>query len=149
MPTAFMKEVGGTNHHHAHSSVDHPQGHSDVRADSAALGENTISAFSEGASSELASLGLSHCSSKDTPLILAAEEELVVLVHGCNSSKAKFTTLAKVFAHHQQRAICFSYDDRDSLVSVAKELRRALHALQNTQRITLVGHSQGVIASMS
>lgn len=80
------------------------------------------------------------------PVELERDQDLVVLVHGCNSSIAKFKNLAEVFQSRGQRAVCFTYDDRDSLVSVARELQTALAALEpqlGTGQVTVIGHSQG------
>lgn len=80
------------------------------------------------------------------PAHVRRDEDLVVLVHGCNSSIAKFKNLAEVFRSRGQQAACFTYDDRDSLISVARELNVALDALRGglgTGRVTLIGHSQG------
>ena len=80
------------------------------------------------------------------PFEVQRDQDLVVLVHGCNSSIAKFKNLAEVFRSRGQQAACFTYDDRDSLISVADELNVALDALHHelgTGRITVVGHSQG------
>lgn len=71
---------------------------------------------------------------------------MTVLVHGCNSSAAKFGTLADVFALYGQQAICFSYDYRDSMESSALELERSLLALNSQFRpaeVTVIAHSQG------
>lgn len=69
-----------------------------------------------------------------------------MLVHGCNSSIAKFKNLAEVFQSRGQQAVCFTYDDRDSLISVADELNVALTALSpdlGSGKVTVIGHSQG------
>lgn len=71
---------------------------------------------------------------------------LAVLVHGCRSSGGRFRALADVFAARGQQAVCFEYDDRDSIEATAARLAAALDALQArlpAQRITVVGHSQG------
>lgn len=80
------------------------------------------------------------------PVELERDRDLVVLVHGCNSSIAKFKNLAEVFRTRGQQAVCFTYDDRDSLVSVANELTVALTAVASqigAGRVTVIGHSQG------
>lgn len=80
------------------------------------------------------------------PVELEPNRDLVVLVHGCNSSIAKFKNLAEVFRARGQQAVCFTYDDRDSLVSVANELTVALSGVapqMGSGRITVIGHSQG------
>lgn len=91
--------------------------------------------------------GLSECGTQGAQqLTLSPGEPVTVLVHGCNSSAAKFGTLAEVFALHDQKAICFSYDYRDSLESSARELERSLSWLGGRFRpreVTVIGHSQG------
>jgi len=74
------------------------------------------------------------------------DEDLVVLVHGCNSSIVKFQNLAAEFESRGQQVACFPYDDRDSMVSSARELNIALDALRGrlgSGHVTLIGHSQG------
>jgi len=88
-----------------------------------------------------------HCLQPERgPVHVRRDEDLIVLVHGCNSSIAKFKNLAEVFRSRGQQAACFTYDDRDSLISVARELNVALDALRGELgkgRVTLIGHSQG------
>lgn len=92
-------------------------------------------------------LGLSECgASLGKSLKLKPGEAVTVLVHGCNSSAAKFGTLADVFELYDQKAICFSYDYRDSMESSALELRRSLLALDaefHPRDVSVIGHSQG------
>jgi pimeloyl-ACP methyl ester carboxylesterase len=71
---------------------------------------------------------------------------LTVLVHGCRSSGARFKTLSKVFEAHGQQAICFNYNDRDSINTSAAQLDdalRSLHRRLEPQELTILGHSQG------
>ncbi len=80
------------------------------------------------------------------PVEIEADRDLIVLVHGCNSSVAKFKNLAEVFRSRGQQAVCFTYDDRDSLISAADELTTALSTVApqlGSGRITVIGHSQG------
>jgi pimeloyl-ACP methyl ester carboxylesterase len=96
-------------------------------------------------------VGLSECApGRHVDPTIDDGEDLTVLVHGCNSSAGKFSTLAEVFAFHGQRAICFSYDYRDSLRSSAQELRSALRNLESkrdVKKIAVIAHSQGGLVS--
>jgi len=100
-----------------------------------------------GGHSEVAVTGLRECSSSSRePLPVDPNEDLTVLVHGCNSSAAAFSTLARVFEHQGQRAVCFTYDDRDSLISSADEFGQTLEAISQRMgrgTLTVIGHSQG------
>jgi len=88
-----------------------------------------------------------HCFAPERGAVgLRRDEDLVVLVHGCNSSIAKFENLAKEFESRGQQVACFGYDDRDSLISSARELNVALDELRGrlgAGQVTLIGHSQG------
>ena len=91
--------------------------------------------------------GLRPCSAAaETELYINRAEPVIVLTHGCLDSAARFTALADVFAFQGQQAICFTYDDRDSLVKSATEMRAALdqlsEQLDNTD-VTVIAHSQG------
>jgi pimeloyl-ACP methyl ester carboxylesterase len=71
---------------------------------------------------------------------------VTVLVHGCNGSAGRFRSLAQLYAFHGQQAVCFSYDDRASLVYSAEQLAAAVGALAGRMRnrdITVIGHSMG------
>lgn len=71
---------------------------------------------------------------------------VAVLVHGCNGSAGRFRSLAQLYAFHGQQALCFSYDDRDSLVTSSGQLIGALDELAGhlrDPRLTLIGHSMG------
>ena len=75
-----------------------------------------------------------------------AERSVVVLVHGYHSSAGRFTALARVLETQGQQALCFSYDDHESLEESAGRLVAALEALKPhlaTRHITVLGHSQG------
>ncbi|MFT5665227.1 MAG: hypothetical protein ACI9JR_002635, partial [Gammaproteobacteria bacterium] len=64
---------------------------------------------------------------------------LTILVHGCDSSAGHFRSLAQLYAFHGQQAICYSYDDRASLVDSAEKLSIAISELSdvtNNQNIT-------------
>lgn len=95
--------------------------------------------------------GLTPCTTESTdPADLDPDAPLVVLVHGCNDSAARFTTLADVFAAHGQQAICFTYASRDTIDAGARRLARSLAQLEARapgQPITLIGHSQGGLVS--
>ena len=71
---------------------------------------------------------------------------IAVLVHGCKGSAGHFRALAQLYAFHGQQAICFSYDDRDSLVRSSGQLIHALDQLAGHVRghgVTVMGHSMG------
>ena len=95
--------------------------------------------------------GLGPCTNQpDRTLRLSSRDPVVVLVHGCLASTGRFRALAEVFAFQGQQAICFTYDDRDSLRTSGHELRLALDELaqrMDQQPITLIGHSQGGLIS--
>jgi len=82
----------------------------------------------------------------DRTLHLNRREPVTVLVHGCKGSAGRFRSLAQLYAFHGQQAVCFSYDDRDSLVDSSHQLIGALDALaahQQSRDLTVVGHSMG------
>ncbi len=95
--------------------------------------------------------GLGPCTDQaDRTIHLSSNDPVVVLVHGCFASSGRFRSLAEVFVFQGQQAICYNYDDRDSLKSVGRDLRRALDRLAealNQQTIILIGHSQGGLIS--
>ncbi len=77
---------------------------------------------------------------------LDSSKPVTVLVHGCNGSAGRFRSLAQVYAFHGQQAVCFSYDDRASLVHSSAQLAAAVGALAGRMRnrdITVIGHSMG------
>ena len=77
---------------------------------------------------------------------LDSSQPVTVLVHGCKGSAGKFRSLAQLYAFHGQQAVCFSYDDRASLVQSATQLAEAVGALAGKMRnrdITVIGHSMG------
>lgn len=83
-------------------------------------------------------------------LNLNPEQPLTILVHGCKGSAGNFRALAEVFAFHGQQAVCFSYNDRDSLSVSSAHLSRALDSVSQQMKnpdITLIGHSQGGLLS--
>jgi hypothetical protein len=91
--------------------------------------------------------GLGSCTdSTNRTLHLNSQEPVIVLVHGCLGSAGRFRALAEVFAFSGQQAICFSYNDRDSLMVSSAQLVSSLDALRSQMQgrnITLIGHSQG------
>ena len=71
---------------------------------------------------------------------------VTVLVHGCNGSAGRFRSLAQLYAFHGQQAVCFSYNDRDSLVDISDQLITALDSLAShisNRNLTVIGHSLG------
>jgi triacylglycerol esterase/lipase EstA (alpha/beta hydrolase family) len=84
--------------------------------------------------------------SPDKSLHFNANYPINVLVHGCNGSAGRFRSLAQLFAFHGQQTVCYSYDDRDSLVDSAKHLITAIDELSDQSKnpnITIIGHSMG------
>ena len=82
----------------------------------------------------------------DNTIALDSSKPVTVLVHGCNGSAGRFRALAQLYAFHGQQAVCFSYDDRSSLVRVADQLNTAIGALSEKMRnreMTVIGHSMG------
>ncbi|MFL0805136.1 MAG: putative lipase [Agarilytica sp.] len=91
--------------------------------------------------------GLSSCTdSPDQTLKLNSNHPITVLVHGCKGSAGRFRSLAELYAFHGQQAVCFSYDDRDSLVDSAKRLALSTSELSKNMEnnnISIIGHSMG------
>lgn len=84
--------------------------------------------------------------SPDNTLRFNSDAPMTVLVHGCDGSAGRFRSLAQLFAFHGQQAVCFSYDDRDSLVDSSNKLISAIDELSDhvkNRDITLIGHSMG------
>jgi hypothetical protein len=94
---------------------------------------------------------LSSCGDpEDTWLKLDKYEPVTVIVHGCFHSEGRFRSLADVFAFHGQQAVCFNYDDRDSLAESSAKLIAAMEDLANQldqPKISVIGHSQGGLVS--
>jgi hypothetical protein len=91
--------------------------------------------------------GIDRCD-RDSPGVvdLDPDRPLILLVHGCRSSGGRFRALARVFEAHGQQALCFNYDDRNSLRDASVDLITALQALKarlKPRQITILGHSQG------
>ena len=95
--------------------------------------------------------GLSTCTStSDAAIHLNSKHPVNIIVHGCEGSAARFRSLAQVFAFHGQQTVCFSYNDRDSLMKCSAYLIDALIVLASkleSPRITVIGHSQGGLIS--
>ena len=72
--------------------------------------------------------------SPDRTLHLNTSYPVTVLVHGCNGSAGRFRSLAQLYAFHGQQAVCFSYDDRESLVLSSGQLISALDELAGNIR---------------
>ena len=91
--------------------------------------------------------GLSPCTThSDASIHVNSREPVVVIVHGCFGSAARYRALAQVFAFHGQQAVCFNYNDRDSLMKSSAELINSLDLLSShmqNRQITVIGHSQG------
>jgi pimeloyl-ACP methyl ester carboxylesterase len=84
--------------------------------------------------------------SPDHTLHLNTSYPVTVLVHGCKGSAGRFRSLAQLYAFHGQQAVCFSYDDRASLVLSSGQLISALDELAGYIRghdLTVIGHSMG------
>lgn len=90
--------------------------------------------------------GLGPCDGSRGPLTIDPHKPVVVLVHGCHASAARFRSLAQVFELHGQQAACFEYDDRARIRRSAGALRSALEDLSahlDGQDLVVLGHSQG------
>ncbi|MEX0637918.1 MAG: alpha/beta fold hydrolase [Burkholderiales bacterium] len=84
--------------------------------------------------------------SPDRTLRINPNYPVTVLVHGCNGSAGRFRSLAQLYAFHGQQSVCFSYDDRDSLLVSSAQLAGALDELAGhlrDKRLTVIGHSMG------
>lgn len=90
--------------------------------------------------------GLLACADGAQDVTLDPSKPVHLLVHGCNSSAARFKTLAKVFEASGQQTVCYSYDDRARLEDSSGGLARAITALKphlKTRELVVLGHSQG------
>lgn len=90
---------------------------------------------------------LAACTSTATsPDALDPRRPVTLIVHGCSSSGGKYGALAEVFREQGQQALCFNYDDRDSITRSSAQLRETLRRLieqAGVRDITVLGHSQG------
>ena len=97
--------------------------------------------------------GLTSCTTSTYPTItLNSDEPVIVIVHGCYGSAALYRSLAQVFAFHGQQAVCFNYNDRDSLLKSSGELINAVNGLSakmDNPNLTVIGHSQGGLVARS
>ena len=84
--------------------------------------------------------------SADQTLRFNSNYPVTVLVHGCKGSAGRFRSLAQLYAFHGQQAVCFSYDDRDSLVKSSGQLISAINELashNHDRKMSIIGHSMG------
>ena len=95
--------------------------------------------------------GLGPCTDNpDRTLHLNSQQPVTLLVHGCFGSSGRFRGLAQVLAFHGQQTVCFTYNDRDSMMLSSNQLISALEQLSqqiNNQQVTVIGHSQGALIS--
>lgn len=100
-----------------------------------------------GGGSELRIEGVDACDDFANPAVhLDPAKPLVLLVHGCKASSARFRHLARIFEAHGQQTLCFNYGYRGRIASGAKALGRVVGALAGRleyPEVTLIGHSQG------
>jgi hypothetical protein len=105
----------------------------------------------ENSAQQLYAQGLSPCDGQvSNPLQFNPQLPLVILVHGCNASAGSFIKLSEVLALQGQQSVCFTYNDRDSLVATAQALSKSIELVGkylHTPKITLIGHSQGGLIS--
>lgn len=91
--------------------------------------------------------GLGPCNDNpDRSLHLDSRQPLNILVHGCRGSAGRFRALAEVLAFHGQQSACFTYDDRDALMTSSGQLVTVVEQLAAhfpRPRVTLIGHSMG------
>lgn len=84
--------------------------------------------------------------SPDATLRFNSNYPVTVLVHGCNGSAGRFRSLAQLYAFHGQQAVCYSYNDRDSLIDSSKQLVTAIRKLSShttNPELSVIGHSMG------
>ena len=93
--------------------------------------------------------GLGPCTDNpDRTLYLNSQQPVTVLVHGCFGSSGLFRGLAQVLAFHGQQTVCFTYNDRDSMMVSSADLISALEQLANRmadKHLTVIGYSQGAL----
>ncbi len=86
----------------------------------------------------------------DRSVRLNSDQPVTVLVHGCFGSSGNFRGLAQVLAFHGQQTVCFTYNDRDSMLLSSAQLNTALAQLadkMHTRSVTVIGHSQGALVA--
>lgn len=90
---------------------------------------------------------LAACSSNaPQPNAIDPARPVTLIVHGCSSSGGQYGALAEVFRAQGQQALCFNYDDRDSITRSAAQLRESVRRLveqAGIRDLTVIGHSQG------
>ena len=95
--------------------------------------------------------GLGPCTDNpDRSLHLNSQQAVTVLVHGCFGSSGQFRGLAQVLAFHGQQTVCFTYNDRDSMMLSSSQLTAAIEQLaqkMNNKHVTVIGHSQGALVA--
>ncbi len=95
--------------------------------------------------------GLSTCNSPpQKSLHITPNTPLTILVHSYSASAENFTNLSEALTQQGQQSVCFSYNDRDSLLSSAQALRKSISDIAlylPAQELTLLGHSQGGLIS--
>jgi hypothetical protein len=93
--------------------------------------------------------GLGPCTDNPNRSIhLNSQQPVTVLVHGCFGSSGRFRGLAQVLAFHGQQTVCFTYNDRDSMMLSSTQLNTALDQLaqgMDNKRVDVIGHSQGAL----
>lgn len=96
---------------------------------------------------ELLVSGLGPCTAEaDRHVRLNKTAPVAILVHGFLGSPSRMRPLAQELSFRGLQTICFSYDDRDSLMHSSGELARAIDALAAelvAPQITVIGHSHG------
>jgi pimeloyl-ACP methyl ester carboxylesterase len=86
----------------------------------------------------------------DRSVHLNLDQPVTVLVHGCFGSSGNFRGLAQVMAFNGQQTVCFTYNDRDSMMVSSAQLNTALEQLAATMHnksVTVIGHSQGALVA--
>lgn len=79
-------------------------------------------------------------------VVLNPNQPLTLIVHGCRSSGGQYGALAQAFQKQGQQALCFNYDDRDSITRSSTQLRQTIESLMTqvgVHEISVIGHSQG------
>lgn len=91
--------------------------------------------------------GLGPCTAEpDRAIQLNRAAPVAILVHGFLGAPSRMRPLAQELAFRGVQTICFSYDDRDSLMHSSGQLTRAIEALAaelTSPQITVIGHSYG------
>lgn len=79
-------------------------------------------------------------------VVLNPDQPLTLIVHGCRSSGGQYGALAQSFQKQGQQALCFNYDDRDSITRSSAQLRQTIESLitqVGVREVSVIGHSQG------